>query len=456
MNEIVKTTNILRAKFDLSVFSPCTWRTNSEMRFDEQDFATFSHFFPRVPTVFLSQNYRKDSSWTKVALSTEHPPIAPAYVSHVCLRLVAQCFHSFDAIKQTFHAMFEIEAAVAVANPGAVVSTAGVPVTSWSPNIAIHNSLKNSPAALEVFCRMRDGRAKELLYCYKFCGVFSTEVNLMRFPFDVQPLRLSIFSTNSSDNTKLHLWALNSRIDGSMKMDTEFELQTLEATTKLGVSKVTESIMYQTSGLDRHPLVHCYLLIGRKSTHVVSSVIVPLWLLTTLGWAAGAFVNDDRSTNLALRMDVLLVLLLTVTSYKTAISTTLPGVSYITAVDVFIFGSLATSFVAVAIAVADSQRNLTGSGTVNAQDTFMFNAYTSCFVIYSVFVLLLFVTLRATVSRRVQTMRNQFDMAQGLDVRNPVMYCPCRSGNVPSQENSITTTPFLELMHCAETSSSWS
>ncbi|KAF0701295.1 Aste57867_8224 [Aphanomyces stellatus] len=184
----------------------------------------------------------------------------------------------------------------------------------------------------------------------RFKACFSELLELQEFPFDQQSLHVSLtinqptsLVTFRANDTYPSLFLVNNFAASNV-----FDVITAEhVLADVGVSDPSES----SSGY-RYHCVDFQVVLQRKPGFYISNVMVPVSLLTYLGFLSFGIESTRTRMVTSARLAISVTLLLTTVAYKFATAGALPQISYMTSLDRYVtFTSLSMCLLAVENAV---------------------------------------------------------------------------------------------------------
>jgi hypothetical protein len=180
-----------------------------------------------------------------------------------------------------------------------------------------------------------------VLYAERFSATVETAMNLRRFPFDKQSIKVYFHPfLHSRDQVRLvhsnllaGSWQEDTGIAEWSKLNLEFSERPLEYRLMSGKSKVFSELVVTID-------------IGRKPEHVLFSIVLPLFILVALTWCV--FWMDESSVSD--RVNITFIGILTVVSCYFVVMDGVPEIPYLTMMD----GFMLATFVILAVTVVMS------------------------------------------------------------------------------------------------------
>ncbi|XP_060553405.1 gamma-aminobutyric acid receptor subunit beta-like isoform X2 [Ruditapes philippinarum] len=164
---------------------------------------------------------------------------------------------------------------------------------------------------------------------WRFKGFFKENLELEHFPVDVQDLTISISTERSDkevdlieDQTSL------SSINTKAFMDQEWSLY-----KHIETSRDFTTVEYCSSTV--HPIVHAQCRVARKMGYFVWNIIFIMLLIISLTFAAYTIEHANAD-----RINVTITLFLTAVAFKLVVKQSLPTISYLTYLDVYVIAAL--------------------------------------------------------------------------------------------------------------------
>jgi hypothetical protein len=223
--------------------------------------------------------------------------------------------------------------------------------TVWWPAFELINVVGTSTVPYHRVYVDCDGSVE---YYERFVGVFSSEMNLKRFPFDRQTLSIQIesYPYDQGDMTFSKARLHHSRLDE----DELFEWKILDS----GAAIVRQEYPYRSDGKRMITFSRCVFSITmkRKSRYYVLHFLAPLGLILCSSWVL--FWMPDFSS----RMSTALKLLLTLVAFSFTASYLLPRLSYETFIDLAILSGHLVIFLEICLVCLAHVADLRGHGAL--------------------------------------------------------------------------------------------
>lgn len=184
----------------------------------------------------------------------------------------------------------------------------------------------------------------------RYIGTFSNPLDLKNFPLDTQVLMIEMVSV-SYDTTEVVLVKDRSR---KSKSSPQFSLPDWD----VGSWEVVLDGYRVSGGTEFSPRVSFQIEVKRKFGYFLFKIIFPLILIVGMSWAVFWIDPAEASSQISVSTTTMLTLI----AYRFAIGASLPRVSYLTRLDLFIFGSTIIVFLTLAQAVYTSKKARAGHG----------------------------------------------------------------------------------------------
>ena len=204
----------------------------------------------------------------------------------------------------------------------------------------VGNEIQISKAKLEV-SPWRTGPDKEPVVEYSFYvrAQFIESLELRAFPFDVQPLRISVSTSLPGTLIDLHEdtnLGVRCVLRHEFLVNPEFYIPTtLVMKNGREVSQpvfIEDHESFKNARGNPSPILHMAVIAERIPGYYIQNIFIPMFLIVSMSGAA--FVCDPA--DLEVRFAVTLTLTLVVVAYKYAVADFLPHLSYFTLCDQYI------------------------------------------------------------------------------------------------------------------------
>jgi hypothetical protein len=179
--------------------------------------------------------------------------------------------------------------------------------------------------------------AYDLNFTFVGKGTFSTQMELLEFPFDCQDLNITI-----TCNLANIVHFVENREHGSIFMYRDFQLHSIFDVAFQEFVVPTSEVSDQaesSSGL-QYPRISFMLRLSRKPEYYIYNVCLPIAFLSGLSLTSFGIESDGSHLQTSDRLSVTLTLLLTIVAYKFVIANSLPQVSYQTVIDHYVWCAL--------------------------------------------------------------------------------------------------------------------
>jgi hypothetical protein len=239
-----------------------------------------------------------------------------------------------DSSKQTFTANLFLK--LTWTDPRLVFEGDGPVIKSkdeiWHPHIQILNQqrlLKTYDEHFEVF---PDGRVR---YRQRFWGNFSQPMDLREYPADDQVLSVHLFAAGHSPD-QVELVASNeseNAISANLSV-TDFEIT--------GSEWVVEPFRPLDTGPGKASIRRNYHA-SRKTGYFIVKIFIPFILIVMMSWSVFWIDPADGGTQIGVATTSMLTLI----AFRLAIDNSLPKISYLTRLDVFVMASTILVFLSL-------------------------------------------------------------------------------------------------------------
>ncbi|XP_045190324.2 gamma-aminobutyric acid receptor subunit beta-like isoform X1 [Mercenaria mercenaria] len=202
----------------------------------------------------------------------------------------------------------------------------------WDPKLIVMNidgAFVLNRKTFDIRLHEPGYRYPVVIQLWRFKGFFKENLELEHFPVDVQDLTISLSTERSDkevdlieDQTSL------SSINTKAFMDQEWSLY-----KHIETSRDFTTVEYCSSTV--HPILHAQCRVARKMGYFVWNIIFIMLLIISLTFAA--FTIDFNSAD---RITVTITLFLTAVAFKLVVKQSLPTISYLTYLDVYVIAAL--------------------------------------------------------------------------------------------------------------------
>jgi hypothetical protein len=183
------------------------------------------------------------------------------------------------------------------------------------------------------------------VYDYAIClfakGTFSTKMNLAKFPFDSQYLKITVTCDAPNIVNFIEDYAFPSfftRNDFRLGSTFDIPYDTI-VFTDLAYSDPSQS----NSGY-QYPKICFSLKITRKSDYYIYNICLPVAFISGLTLLSMSVNEDGTSLQTSERLSITLILLLTWVAYKLVVAESLPKLSYQTYLDYYLWWTFSFMF----------------------------------------------------------------------------------------------------------------
>ena len=199
----------------------------------------------------------------------------------------------------------------------------------WHPHIQILNQQRLSKTYDEHFVVFPDGRVR---YRQRFWGNFSQPMDLRDYPADRQILTVHLFAAGHSPEQIELVASTESKnaISASLSV-TDFEIT--------GSEWVVEPFRPLESGPGKASIRRVYHA-SRKTGYFIVKIFIPLILIVMMSWSVFWIDPADGGTQIGVATTTMLTLI----AFRFAIDNSLPKISYLTRLDVFVMASTVLVF----------------------------------------------------------------------------------------------------------------
>lgn len=202
----------------------------------------------------------------------------------------------------------------------------------WHPNLIFLNKQRSWSSVPEFVDVAPDG---EVRYHQQFWGDFSQPMDLHEFPFDSQDFELRMVAVGPEDFGELNLI-----------QDPEFRSFYRDnysvADWKLNGGGVDSKPLVRANGTKTESFAYVFNA-ERLSQHYLIKVIAPLLMIVCLSWVVFWLDPNEGGSQLG----VAVTAFLTVIAFHVALGAKLPEISYLTKLDIFVFGATLLVFLAM-------------------------------------------------------------------------------------------------------------
>ncbi|XP_056005391.1 gamma-aminobutyric acid receptor subunit rho-2-like [Ostrea edulis] len=205
------------------------------------------------------------------------------------------------------------------------------PIMMWTPKLIILNvdgSVLEEHAEYSIAHKQADYPLVNLMWRFK--AFFKENLELQHFPIDVQDLTISVSTEKSSQEIELledqqSLSSVNTKafLDASeWSLYNHTETYRDETTVEYARSTV-------------HPILHVQCRVARRIGYFVWNIIFIVFLIIALTFASYSIEVDSSD-----RLAVNITLFLTAVAFKLVVKQSLPTISYLTYLDLYVLAAL--------------------------------------------------------------------------------------------------------------------
>ncbi len=216
----------------------------------------------------------------------------------------------------------------------------------WYPYISFSSLLHSWTPILRFAEVMPDG---EVVYRINTRGEFSQSLNLHKYPFDRQVIRIPIVSEYSDEDVVLLPDPEEPSFIAEKFTVADWEIK------NFGI----RSIESQVNRFDLSSRFEVYFEADRRSEFIILTFIIPLALIVGMSWIV-FWINPSEIRS---QFSVSVTTVLTLIAYYISLTSRLPEIPYLTRMDIFVFGSTILVFASLLEVVVTS--HLAGTGRLN-------------------------------------------------------------------------------------------
>ena len=218
----------------------------------------------------------------------------------------------------------------------------------WRPRVAIGNRQQAWPILPE---HLQIGGNESVRMSQNVWGSFSQPLDLRRFPFDSQVLKVTLLAEAGPE--EIAFIQHPERPSGISKALSVPDWKILDVSSEGSLFEVSE-------GIDPIPSFVMTISTQRRFEYYVFTMIVPLAVI--VGMASASFWIDPA--NFGTKIALASASMLTVVTYRVAAIQILPRTSYFTDMDIFIVGCTVLIFLALVSAVVTSGKYREGNEAI--------------------------------------------------------------------------------------------
>jgi hypothetical protein len=212
-----------------------------------------------------------------------------------------------------------------------------LPSTIWKPSFEVTNEVTPTNLRFVDLYARPDGT---VVYAQAFNATLSTDLDLRRFPFDVQLLPLVVQARGDD---------LDRTILTSDPQDSQLPPQGYAGLAQWVPLSLTERLGTVAGSASRATDVEFALKVQRKPKSYILKFIVPLLLLVIISWVTFWLSHEEFKTKDQLQSAVSTLLI--IVAFNITASSLLPRTDYITYIDALLFTCFAFVIIAIATIV---------------------------------------------------------------------------------------------------------
>ncbi|KAL5021572.1 hypothetical protein ScPMuIL_000727 [Solemya velum] len=203
----------------------------------------------------------------------------------------------------------------------------------WDPKLTVLNC-DGEPLLNRKSYKVRfaeSGYQNPLIYQFwRLKGFFRENLELEHFPVDVQDLTISISTERSIE--QIHLIEDQSSL-GSVNVNAFMDAQEWKIYKHVESFKDITTVEYASSTV--HPILHVQCRVSRKIGYFMWNIVFIMLMIVSL-----AFSTFSIEPGSADRLAVTITLFLTAVAFKLVVKQSLPTISYLTYLDIYVLASL--------------------------------------------------------------------------------------------------------------------
>src|SRR5210317_13833 len=229
----------------------------------------------------------------------------------------------------------------------------------WRPHIKISNGIGDRSANHMAVGVYPDGT---MVYAEYFQARAETPMDLRKFPFDNQRLKVYLHTYNYQNNEVVLVY--EPKMTGTWIQD-----KGIAEWTKQGINIREKTAEYVSEGGSKQYYSELVvdINIGRRPGHIIFSIILPLLILVSLSWCV--FWMDEES--IASRVNISLVGILSVVAYYFVVLDNVPDIPYLTMMDAFMISTFLMLAATVVVSFAVEKQNRSGRKSIGDQIDFV-------------------------------------------------------------------------------------
>ncbi|XP_071091032.1 neuronal acetylcholine receptor subunit alpha-4-like [Haliotis cracherodii] len=201
----------------------------------------------------------------------------------------------------------------------------------WDPKLIILNCEDMSLDRKSFSVRHdKDHRHPIVLQLWRFKGTFRENMELQHFPFDVQDLTIQVGSERPVAKIELiedqHMLST---------VNTQTFLDAQEWNIYHHVESFRDKTTMEYASLSSHPILHVQSRVKRKVGYYIWNIIVIMILIVSLTFTVVSIEPNNGD-----RISICITLFLTAVAFKLVVKQSLPTISYLTYLDIYILSLL--------------------------------------------------------------------------------------------------------------------
>lgn len=251
----------------------------------------------------------------------------------------------------------------------------------WRPHVVISNAVGGRDSRYMAIGIYPDGM---VYYVDYFHASVETPMNLRRFPFDRQELKVylhpAVYRRDEvllvMTDTGIASWEVDQGIADWRKLGFTAEERPRDYASPRGTRTVSE--------------LEVSMNLARRPGHILFGLVLPLLILVSLTWSV--FWMDEES--ISNRINISLVGILSVVAYYFVIQDSVPRISYLSMMDAFMIGTFLLLAASVVISIVVDKLNRAGRRpTGDRVDRVCRWAFPTTYVVLTALIVILFTTL---------------------------------------------------------------
>ncbi|VDH98242.1 Hypothetical predicted protein [Mytilus galloprovincialis] len=251
----------------------------------------------------------------------------------VQLRLTFMKITDIDTVTQQFEAEILVRAKWMEPLLDGKFGVVFDPHTMWVPNLIVLNldgGFIIDKHCYKVVHNAPGYGAPLVVWLWRFKGFFKENLELAHFPIDVQDLTISL-TTERSDE-EIDLIEDSSSLSG-VNTGTFMDAQEWDIYTHVETYEGKTTLEYASD--ETHPIFYAQCRVKRKVGYFLWNIVFIVSLITVL-----TFTTFSIEPSSADRLGVTITLLLTSVTFKLIVKQSLPTISYLTYLDLYVIAAL--------------------------------------------------------------------------------------------------------------------